>query len=175
MTKSKFEHLVASDMDSILRSKHFEDLFGKALSKQAAEEDAQCAHDCGESHDHHHVHDDSCADDGTDGKLEEKQATLAQVISSLMKVSEVLDEAGLEKTAELSLNLANQIIVEAKKKAKPAAPKPEDKKGKEKGKDGKDKKDDKKMKDEKKGKEDKSDKKSDPKKKGSPFELFKKK
>ena len=53
-------------------------------------------------------------DDTSEGSADERK--LASLISDLVKVSDSLDQIGLEKTASLSLSLVNAIIVEAKKK-----------------------------------------------------------
>lgn len=119
MKKSNFEAALASDMDAILNDKNFDAIFKKAsvLTKAASEE--MCAHDCKSEHEHDHKHDDKCekADkaDANDGAIT-LEAAVNQALNSLRVVSEVLDEVGLEKTAALSLNLANYIMVEAKKK-----------------------------------------------------------
>lgn len=53
----------------------------------------------------------SSADD-----MEMTKQALLTAVSQLTKVSEVLDEVGLNVTAKLSLNLIDRIVVEAKKK-----------------------------------------------------------
>lgn len=67
--------------------------------------------------------DDAAADDGDADDLADAEdliggfnTAVAVALNSLSKVSEVLDEAGLEKTAALSLTLAHNILVEAKSK-----------------------------------------------------------
>lgn len=117
MKKSTFEAALASDMDAIMKDSEFNSIFSKAsvLSKTAS--DMNCAHDCAEEHKHEHKCDSECEDTAAadDGSLS-IEAAVSHALNSLRKVSEVLDEVGLEKTATLSLNLANYIIVEAKKK-----------------------------------------------------------
>jgi len=164
MKKSNFEEALASDMDAIMNDKNFEAIFKKAyvLTKEASEE--MCADDCMMDHDHKKEDkpesDTAKADDGT----LTLEAAVSQALNNLRKVSEVLDEVGLEKTAALSLNLVNYIIVEAKKKDE--AKKSDKKKADDKKKDDKSDKNDAKP---KKGvnpfakKDDKKDKKDDKK------------
>jgi hypothetical protein len=52
-----------------------------------------------------------------DGKTE-AAPTVASMVASLNKISETLDNAGLEKLAAVSLMLADRIVVEAKAKSK---------------------------------------------------------
>jgi hypothetical protein len=60
--------------------------------------------------------------------LETEASSVNFIVNSLLKVSEVLDNAGLSKTAELSLALIEQIVVEAKAKAKAKKDKKDEKK-----------------------------------------------
>ena len=147
--KRNNENSIASEMDSIMKSSDFEKLFSREGLVKAAQantaQDMNCAHVCEKDHDHSHkcTADCSPADD-----MDPVSAAVQEALTSLAKLSEVLDEAGLEKTAALSLNLAQHIVVEAKKK-------------KEEEKNPKDKKD---KKDEKKNPKDVKDPKKDDKK-----------
>lgn len=180
--KKSFAEAVMSDMDSLMKDEAFSSIFKKAQAVKVAE-DQNCAHECDQAHDHDHKCDDKCKDEK---KVEASYvktvvetvqplsaaAALQQVLTDLAKVSELLDSAGFEKHATLSLNLANSIVVEAKKKKDEKADKKSDKKDeKSKDKPKADKKDEKKSdkKDDKKS--DKKDKKDDKK----PFPFAKKK
>lgn len=117
MKKSTLEAALASEMDAIMKDSEFTSIFKKASVLNKSASDMNCAHDCDKEHDHEHKCDSECDDTASanDGALS-LEAAVSQALTSLAKVSEVLDEAGLEKTATLSLNLANYIVVEAKKK-----------------------------------------------------------
>lgn len=136
---------IATAMDNKLKSEEYEKLFNKgaALAKVAhlravaegdvadAKDGCKCTKtnckrcenckggcDCENASDANDADVANVEDADMASDLQSVTAAIKFAVNGLNKVSEVLDGAGLERTASISLSLINAIIVEAKKKAK---------------------------------------------------------
>lgn len=184
MTKSFLPDSLAADMEKVLNSDENRSLFSRstmleklAFSKEAGgmckgkncakacELDGGCV--CKESCTNGCSSDCACHPANADDGEVKTASSETDLVTSLLDISEELDELGLEKSAALVLNVTSHLIAEAKAKSS--------KKSKDSKKDSKKdpKKDSKKdMKDSKKSKDDKKDSKKEVKK--DPKKDFKK-
>jgi hypothetical protein len=122
---SKLSDKIASDMRAYLESDECERVFGTKMATASTEEDSCAAHDhsseemdardhsseedCGDATDHKDEEDCDMAED------EKVSVALSTALASLLTASAALDSVGFEKSASLSLDVAN-FISEAKKK-----------------------------------------------------------
>jgi hypothetical protein len=107
--KEKDDNDAKKDKEDKHDAKGFGDPYDVHAAKGCKKKDMEKDHEC----------DDSCkADDQASAEdlIGGFNTAIAVALNSLSKVSEVLDEAGLDKTAALSLTLAHNILVEAKAK-----------------------------------------------------------
>jgi len=147
MTRVDLSNSIAADMDKVLNSEESKQMFSSSsvleklaftrvadegkLTSEIEEElltkTAASKCECTDKHGHEKHCD--CPKDCSCHKTEKSSA---QIVNSLLKVSEELEGAGFEKLAALSIVLAERLVAEAKEKSKSKSSKKDEKASKSK-------------------------------------------
>ena len=134
MKSKNVSDVVASTMDDILKSQEMQSLF---RTKVASTEEECKEDECDVNDSSDNVLDVSLVDDKDETCADDEQEkTSAEQIAvdSLVTASMSLDALGFNKSAELTLKIANLVVEAAKKKKDPKAEKAKEKAAKEKAK-----------------------------------------